>query len=475
MSNNKILRRSFIKSTAAAFAAPAFLQCVHGAESPNEQLNVAVLGVRSRGLNNVEGFDGKHGCKVTTICDVDEKIGQNAARGGKKFVRDSREVFDDKNIDLVAIATPNHWHALGAVWAMQAGKDVYVEKPVSHNIDESRRCVQAARKYNRICQVGTQNRSHKSNQEAIAFLKEGGIGECNLGRSICYKPRKSIGGLGRYEAPKSVDYDLWQGPATLRPITRPQFHYDWHWQYHWGNGDMGNQAAHQTDIVRWGLGVDTLPEQIISYGGRLGYIDAGDVANTQVGIHLFDGGKKTIVTEIRGLPSQSYRGAGWFGLCFHGDKGYIVMNSYTKGAAYDKDGKKIKTFSGSGDHYGNFVAAVRKRDHTILNADILVGHYSAALAHTATIAYRIGKPSSVEEIKTELTKHKSLDNNVETLDRMVAHLKKNGVDLDKTPLQLGPVLTMDQKTEKFTNNDRANGWLSRTYRAPFVLPSEKDV
>ncbi|MBN2292016.1 MAG: Gfo/Idh/MocA family oxidoreductase [Pirellulales bacterium] len=477
-------RRQFIKTTLAAgtasVAAPAFISELRAA-GPNDTLQVGVIGCNGRGQSHIGGLNKRHGCKVTRICDCDEKVGTKAVEKIKKsgvdcsYVKDMRKLFDDKEIDVITTATPNHWHALASIWAMQAGKDVYVEKPVCHNVSEGRRMVQVARKYNKICQTGTQNRTHQAHNDAIKFLREGGIGTCNLARAICYKRRKSIGPPGNYDPPEGLDYNLWQGPASERPITRKKFHYDWHWQYHWGNGDMGNQAPHQIDLCRWALDVDSLSEQVISYGGRLGYEDAGDVANTQVAIHNFDGGKKTLIIEVRGLESDNYRGANWFGYCLHGSDGYIVMNDYHGGKAYDKDGKVTKTFSGGGDHFGNFVKAVRSRNHKDLNADILEGHLSAGLAHTATVSYLLGEKAPVSKIKDAIGQIKSLDDQMDTLDRCVAHLKKNNVDLEKTPITIGPMLTMDPAKEVFTNNDAANKLLTREYRKPFVVPAENEI
>jgi len=482
MSNSS--RRQFIHNAlaagTAAVAAPAFVRELR-ADSPNESLQVAVIGCNGRGQSHMSGLNKRHGCKVTRICDCDENVGAKAVdhikRSGVEctYVKDMRELFDDQAVDIVTVATPNHWHALAAIWAMQAGKDVYVEKPVCHNVSEGRRMVQVARKYKKICQTGTQNRSHRAHIDALDFLRDGGIGSCNLARAICYKRRGSIGPPGNYDPPEGLDYDLWQGPASERPITRRRFHYDWHWQYHWGNGDMGNQAPHQIDLCRWALDVHSLSENVISYGGRLGYEDAGDVANTQVAIHNFDGGKKTLIIEVRGLKSENYRGANWFGYCLHGSDGYIVMNSYSGGKAYTKDGQVVKQFSGGGDHYGNFVEAVRSRNHEDLTADILEGHLSAGLAHTATISYLLGEETPVAKIEDVIGQVQSRDDEMDTLERCVGHLKKNDVDLKKTPITLGPMLTMDPAKEVFTNHDAANKLLTREYRKPFVVPGENEV
>src|SRR6185295_7835336 len=205
------------------------------------------------------------------------------------------KLLEDKSIDAVSIATPNHWHALAAIWAMQAGKDVYVEKPVSHNVSEGRRIVQVARKTGRICQGGTQNRSNGALAEAVDYMRDGKLGEVKLARSIVYGRRGSIGGPVTCEIPASVDYNLWAGPAPLVPLARSKFHYDWHWVWNTGNGELGNNNIHSLDICRWGLGLSGLGRSVISYGGRFGYTDAGETPNTQVCI--FDFGDKTIVSE----------------------------------------------------------------------------------------------------------------------------------------------------------------------------------
>ncbi len=478
----RFLADSLLAATAAAVG-PAMASTVLGEEkkvAPSDKLSVMVCGIRGRGRSHIGGFAGRSGCEVTYICDVDESYAEKIAKmvadkqGGRKpkFVRDMREALDDPSLDIATFATPNHWHALGSIWAIQAGKDVYVEKPVSHNVSEGRRLVEAARKYEKMCQVGTQCRSIKGSIDAIDYVQSGKIGEVKFARGLCYKRRKSIGEKGIYEPPKSVDYNLWQGPASERPVTRPQFHYDWHWQYHWGNGDMGNQGPHQMDLARWGLGLDRLSERVISYGGRLGYEDAGDVANTQVAIHQF--GDKTITFEVRGLETDAYRDSK-IGVIFYGSEGYVVTTSYDKGAAFDLDGKLITKFSGGGNHFDNFVQAVRSRNYKDLNADALDGHLSAGLAHTGTISYRLGKKASAADIKNVVDNFPCNDDTAETLDRTLSHLKKDGVDLAKTPMTLGPMLEMDPKTETFPGNDAANALLTREYRKPFVVPAAGEV
>ncbi|HQI28355.1 MAG TPA: Gfo/Idh/MocA family oxidoreductase [Sedimentisphaerales bacterium] len=453
--------------------------------SAGDTLNVMVCGVRSRGYDHVRLFAKNRECHIKYICDVDEAIGQRRVGEFEKqfgyrpeFVRDMRRGFDDKDLDVVVVATPNHWHTLAGIWAMQAGKDVYVEKPVSHNILEGQRLVEAARKYKKICQTGTQSRSIEGVIAAVDYVQTGKLGDVKLARGLCYNRRKAIGAKGAFEPPKSVDYNLWVGPAEMQPITRPQFHYDWHWQYHWGNGDINNQGVHQMDVARWGLGIDSLSDKVISYGGRLGYVDAGDTANTQVAIHLF--GDKTITFEVRGLPTDPLYGAS-IGDIFYGTEGIVALGNWGKGVAMDLNGKVVRHFGenvkgspyeiGTVSHIQNFVDAVKSRNPKHLNAEIREGHLSAGLGHAATISYRLGKRASVREVKAAVEAFGGDDDNVQTLDRAVAHLKDNGVNVEETPLTLGAVLQMDAKTETFVNNSAANAMLSRTYRKNFEVPA----
>ena len=492
-------RRRFLSDStiaAATFAAGAGVVfravetvAADTAASANDTLNVMVCGVRSRGWVLTNEFAKRHDCRVKCICDVDEVIGQRRVEEFEKqfgyrpeFVRDMREGLDDKNLDIVAVATPNHWHALAGIWAMQVGKDIYLEKPVSHNIFEGQQLIETARKYKKICQAGTQSRSLAGNIDAIDYIQSGQIGDVKLARGLCYNRRKAIGEKGIYEPPKSVDYNLWVGPAEMQPLTRPKLHYDWHWQYHWGNGDINNQGVHQMDIARWGLGVDSLSDSVISFGGRLGYIDAGDTANTQVAIHKF--GEKTITFEIRGLETDPLLRAK-VGNIFYGSDGIVVLTVWGKGYAMDSDGKVVKHF-GQGDkmvrhplevsiHVRNFVDAVKSRNPSDLTAEIREGHLSAGLGHTATISYRLGKQATIGSIKKAVEAFGGADDNLETLDRTIAHLKDNDVNPNETPMTLGPVLKIDTKAETFTNNDAANAMLTRKYRKDFEVPKPGKV
>lgn len=447
-------------------------------KSPNERLNVAVVGVKGRGGTHIGAFAGRKDTVITYICDADSDIGQSRAkevakRQGDvepKFVEDIRKVCDDPSVDIVSIATPNHWHALGAIWAIQAGKDVYVEKPVSHNVSEGRRIVEAARKYNKICQTGTQSRSNPGMIELMQYVLKGELGECKLARGLCYKPRGSIGARGKYEPPKGVNYDLWSGPAPILTLTRPQLHYDWHWQWPYGNGDLGNQGIHQMDLARWGLGKTGLSKGVISYGGRFGYEDAGDTANTQVVVHDYD--DKSLVFEVRGLKTDSYKGSK-IGVIFDCAEGYVVVPSYSSGAAFDKEGKKIREFSGEADHFANFLKAVRSRNYSDLNADIEEGHYSSALCHMGNISYQLGGEMKTEAAMERMASVGTTDNAKETFQRTLDHLSSNGVNPEN--IQVGLNLPFNPETESFTDNDDAVALLTREYRAPFVVPAAGQV
>jgi predicted dehydrogenase len=379
--------------------------------------------------------------------------------------------MDDPNIDIVTIATPNHWHSLAAIWALQAGKDVYVEKPVSHNVSEGRRVVEMARKHNRICQAGTQCRSMPGSIQAIEHVKSGKIGEVKLARALCYKPRGSIGPRGKYPVPAGIDYNIWSGPAAMADVTRPKFHYDWHWQWEYGNGDLGNQGIHQMDVARWGLGVNDIGQSVVSFGGRFGYQDAGDTANTQVCVHHY--GDKTLIFEVRGLKTEPLKGA-TVGNIFYGTDGYVVLTAYNKGAAFDLAGNVVETFAGGSDslHYANFVEGVRSRKHELLNGEILEGHLSSALCHLGNISYRLAEPISFGDAKAKIEQFSPKAEVVETFERFSAHLKDNNVDLASVKLNVGPQLPIDAKMERFTGElaGKANPMLTREYRAPFVVP-----
>ncbi|MBI3466579.1 MAG: Gfo/Idh/MocA family oxidoreductase [Planctomycetes bacterium] len=474
----QFLEDSILATAAAATAAVGVPAAARGKPrtSANETIRAAILGCGIRGKQHVDELSRVSGCEIAYVCDpdverVEKLIRQTQPQQGRapKGVRDMRAIFDDPAVDAVFIATCNHWHALAAIWAMLAGKDVYLEKPVSHNVWEGRRIVQVARKTSRLCQTGTQRRSERPLAAAIEYMRQGKLGEVKLARSIIYGRRESIGGPGRYEVPAAVDYKLWAGPAPMSPITRPSFHYDWHWFWETGNGELGNNNIHTVDVCRWGLGVTGLGRHVLSYGGRFGYQDAGQTPNTQVVIHDF--GDKTIVQETRGLKTPPFSEKFKDGYIFYGSEGMLAGTSL-----FDLDGKLVRTFTGEGEsHFANFLRAVRSRKQEDLHADILEGHQSSALCHVGNISYRLGRPVSVAEIRSALEEVKPHDAVLETFERTRNHLADNGIDLEKTPLTLGPLLRLDDEREAFAGNEAANHLLAREYRKPFVVPAEGEV
>ena len=476
-------RREFLQDSAALAAVVAGAGMFGSAVSApakakkgdaNDKLQVAVIGVHGRGMEHVHEFANKNGCVITTICDCDQAVVSGAMKyvedkQGKapRYEQDLRRVMDDKSIDIISTATPNHWHALIAIWGMQAGKDVYVEKPVSHNVSEGRRIVEAAEKYNKICQAGTQSRSSGALREAVAFLQSGKLGQVKLARAFCYKLRPSIGKVkGAQPIPSTVDYELWCGPAPMEPLMRKNLHYDWHWQWNYGNGDLGNQGIHEMDKARWGLAKQELPKSVISVGGRFGYIDDGETANTQ--ICAFDYGDAELIFEVRGLKTDPLRGAK-VGNIFHCERGVLVLPSYSGGIAFDPDGKVIRKFEGGGDHFQNFVKAVRSRRVEDLTADILEGHLSSALCHLGNISYRLG---TLQPFNMKTKAFGDDKEAYETFVRMEEHLKENKVPLESTKYRVGRKLAIDSMHEKFVNDKEADALLTREYRKPFVVPEK---
>ncbi|MBI5386077.1 MAG: Gfo/Idh/MocA family oxidoreductase [Verrucomicrobia bacterium] len=481
---NHLTRRSFLKSsllTTAALSAPArFWAAVPGA---NDDIRIAVVGFGGRGGNHISAFRNMPGVRLVALCDCDTKILENtAAQLEKKDIvvktyTDIRKLLESKEVDAISTATPNHWHSLITVWSCQAGKDVYVEKPVSHNVFEGRQCVEAARKYNRIVQAGTQSRSMPTYPEAWAWIREGHIGKIKIARGLCYKPRQSIGKVdGPQAIPANIDYDLWCGPALKLPLMRKKLHYDWHWVWNTGSGDMGNQGIHEMDKARWALGKMELPASVFSIGGRLGYVDDGETANTQMCV--FDYGDALLIFETRGLPrSKEFQEKEWNkNMDKYRSEGIGQMIECEGGStnghvAWDKDGKQLKKFAGSREenHFANFITAVRSRKKDDLKADILEGHLSSALCHLGNISHRVGKLADPDELHAALKKDAAAQ---ETLARMEEHLAANGVDIKQTKLTLGPTLKIDPKTERFIGHAKANELITRPYRPGFVVPEK---
>ena len=477
----RISRRSFLKTTATAAAGSAFLRPRSWAQvaGANSDIRLAIVGFHNRGVDIItKELVNLPGQRITALCDVDSAVLDGMAKtladqGNtvQKFT-DYRDLLAKGDIDAVFIVTPNHQHALQAIWACQAGKDVYLEKPVCHEIWEGRRIIEAAQKYKRIVQVGSQCRSSDSLGEAVAWVRAGNLGKIQSARGLCYKRRDSIGlTSGPQPIPPTVNYDLWLGPAPQAPLLRTRLHYDWHWQWPYGNGDLGNQGVHQMDISRWFLGESTLSPRVLTVGGRLGYVDDGQTPNSLVVVHDYPAAP--LIFEVRGLPTKTgsttmdtYDGAS-IGVIVQCEGGRVVVPSYTTATAYDTAGKVLKQFSGASNHEGNFIDAVRSRKTTDLHAPITEGFISTCLCHTANISYRLGKNQPPDAIREQIKANAPLS---EAFARLAQNLSANGVDLDKTPATLGAALQFDPVAMRFTNNDAANALLRRVDRPPFVVP-----
>jgi predicted dehydrogenase len=476
----EFLEDALIAATVAATAAAApraasarVMRPAGPVVGPNDQIRIAVIGVgpNGRGKDHLANYAAMNDVTVAAVCDVDQRMWPAAAKivtdRGKPaphMVQDLRRIMDDPNIDAVSIATCNHWHSLAGIWAMQAGKDVYVEKPVSHNVHEGRVLVDTARKYRRVCQAGTQCRSQPGTIQAIDYLRSGHIGQVRLARGLCYKPRPSIGLLPAGQLPAEVDYNLWRGPAPMKPFHQNKFHYNWHWQWDTGNGDLGNQGIHQMDVARWGLGKNTLPQSVVGFGGRLGYVDDGETPNTHVAV--LDYGDSQLIFETRGLKTGDYKGAK-VGNVFHGSEGYVVLTTYTGGAAFDLDCKMVTTFKGGGDHYRNFIDCMRSRRWQDLHGEINEGHLSSALCHLGNISYLVGDTQSFASEPYAIEDNEAA---LETYDRFTRHLAENGVDTRTGEFRMGRKLQVDARHEDFEGDREANRLLTRKYRKPFVVP-----
>ena len=475
---NNLTRRRFFEDSLMAASALALPARLYAAEreatvSPNSRITAAIIGCGIRGKAHARELARLPECDIAYVCDPDldraDEVGAllgELQRPMPAKVQDMRRIFEDKSVDVVFVATPNHWHALAAIWAMQAGKDVYVEKPVSHNVAEGRRMVQVARELNRICQAGTQNRSRGGLAEAVRYMHEGKLGEVKLARSVFYSGRSSIGGPVDCPTPPRCDASLWAGPAPLRQLTRAKFHYDWHWMWETGSGEIGNSNVHAIDICRWGLGVHGLGKSVLSYGGRFKFGDVGETPNSQVAVYDFGG--KTLVSETRNLKTAPFHPAiksMWF---FYGSEG-IIADSHL----FSPDGKLLRPFEAkSENHFANFLRAVRSRKHTDLAADILEGHESAALCHIANISYRTGRPATAPEVHKQLAAFPVNDDLAGGFDKTLQYLAEAGVDLGREQVTLGARLQLDGDKEAFVSNPTANSLLTRVYRAPFVVPGE---
>lgn len=412
----------------------------------NDRINIAVIGIRGRGKNHYQEWLKIDGCRVTTLCDPDERLFperikevQDLQGEAPKTEKDLRKVYEDKDVDMVSIASPDHWHALSAIWACQAGKHVYLEKPTSHNIWEGRKIIEAARKYNRIVAAGTQNRSLKSVRAAMQFLHEGRLGDIYMAKGLCFKPRDTIGKKANTPIPAGVDYDLWLGPAPLLPFNPNRFHYNWHWFWDYGCADIGNQGPHQMDIARWGMNRHDYPVKIKCSGDYFAFDSDQETPNTQFATFEYDDGK-IIQFEVRGLYTNDEDGIR-IGNLFFGTEGWMHLNGNTWKTYYGRENVPGPSSddldqpdeaeadpmnllgAGSFPHFWNYIDTLRKGDWMNLTADILEGHKSTTMSHLANISNRLGRE-----------------------------------------------LTFDSHSERFVGDEQANGYLTREYRYPYVVP-----
>jgi predicted dehydrogenase len=381
----------------------------------NNRIRAAVVGIGGRGRDHINGLNRLENVEIAAVCDVDDNNLKRAATlveaGGKKpapqTFKDIRKLLEKKDIDLITVATPNHWHTLMTIWGCQAGKDVYVEKPCSHNMFEAKQIVAAARKYNRIVQHGSQIRSSVAVRDGMRQMREGLVGEVYLGRGICFKWRDTIGKQPYSTPPGTVDYNLWTGPAQMKDFKSNRFHYNWHWYWDFGNGDLGNQGIHEVDVARWGLNVK-YPTKVSALGGKFLFEeDDQETPNTIACMYEFvgaDGKKKLMEFEVRhwmthGESSIRERGNNAIGNTFYGAKGYVTFDSYSSWKSWlgekqersgwvEKEGPQGRQ---GGDHYLNFIEAVRSRDRNHLHAEVEEGAISTTLVHLANISYRVGR------------------------------------------------------------------------------------
>ena len=478
---NRFNRRQFLGVSAAAAAAVLFPAPALIARGANDRISVGGIGCGWRGGDHMNAFGSIPGCQVTAIADPDsqhlESFGTRNPKAAK--YRDLRKLIEDKTVDVVYVATCNHWHCLAAIWAMEAGKDVYVEKPLSHSQWEGLQVVKAARKYDRICQMGTQQRSDPMQAEIKKFLyEEKGIGTIKSAAVNRYGVRPSIGKRTTpLPIPPEVDYNLWLGPAQDQTLFREKFHYDWHWDWNTGSGEMGNWGVHVMDDMINNVLLDAvaLPQRIMAGGARVVYNDAGQTPN--VHFVYFDTGLIPVVLGLSNIPDKKNpRSAG---KCAGPGSGYVA---YAEGGrlegqrgrakAFDNDGKLIREFrgdSGAG-HQKNFIAAVRAHDKNLLNTDIELGNTVTGWCNFANIAFRVGKPYRTEDAqplfgKTEGRWEELIANTTELL-------AGNDIPMEGSEIRLSPMLTIDEKNQRFVGAgaDEANQYVKREYRAPFVVP-----
>lgn len=426
-------RRTFVKAAAAATPVAAFAAS-SGVIGANDRIRAAVLGVNGRGQSHMYGLQPIKNVEVTALVDPDldvarKRAGEFEQKHGHRpnVVQDLREVIEDKDIDVITIATPNHWHTLAAIWACQAGKDVYVEKPATHTFSEGLSLIAAAHKYDRIVQHGVQLRSSEAIREAVQKMREGAIGDVYMGRATIFKWRPPLEAAPDEDPPPALDYDLWVGPGKWRPYSRRHVHYNWHWTWDFGNGEIGNQGIHELDMLQWGLGV-TLPDQVMSTGGRYIWDDHRETPEVLTTLMQFKKERKMAEVAVRFWHSNhETRSAN--GNIFYGSDGYLVVSGYTKWEIFrGRKPELVEHGEAPTRHYENFIKAVRSRRTEDQNGPVESAHHSAALAHLGNIAFHRGR-----------------------------------------------VLEFDRESNLFSNDKKANASLAKEYREGFVVPPPDKV
>lgn len=482
---DRLTRRDFLKkssfiTTGLGMAALLPARSRASIQGANDTIRIGVIGFRGKGAQHINIFHAMDGVQVTALCDADQQIVDREAAKFKErgeavdTYTDLRELLDDNSIDAVVTATPNHWHALVTVWACEAGKDVYVEKPVSHTLEEGQQMLAAARKYDRIVQSGTQRRSDPGRIEMYDYLRAGELGEITSAHCIYYAQREPIGKVnGPQPIPEHIDYDLWTGPAPLHALQRRNLHYDWHWNWTTGNGDLGNNGIHFVDLARWLLDYDNLPEKTMSIGGRFLWNDDGETPNTQ--ITCYDYEPAPIIWEMRNLPSKPgssvmdvYKDLR-VGMTIECEGGYI-----SGGYAYDNDGNRLHQFplDGGAGHQANFIEAIRSRNRNDLNAEIADGVKSTALCHLGNISQRTGVVAAAGEIDSAVGDMPLFR---DSWDRMKTHMMAHNLDPETSVVTLGSNISWDENAQKPKNENTltrkmAEELYSRVrYRTPFEL------
>jgi predicted dehydrogenase len=478
---NQLSQRSFLHRTLAAAATVT----IAGTKScgrvlgANDQIRVGVAGIHGQGNSHIDQYLDLKGVQITYLIDPDRSLFESRSKkihergfSRPKCVQDIRQALQDKELDAISIATPNHWHSLMTIWACQAGKDVYVEKPLSHNITEGRRCVEAARRHNRIVQHGTQQRSSPGRANEIAAVHSGKYGQLLVSKGYCCKPRWSIGYKEAATPPADLDFNIWLGPAAQQSYHANLVQHNWHWFWDFGNGEIGNQGIHEMDVARWAIKGATLPTKVWSLGGRFAYEDQGQTPNTQMAV--FEYGDALLVFEVRGLVGKPKDSPFQLKVA---NEYYTTDGMIAEGKFHPKGGgqpEKLAHFDVQvtpGGAWGSFLQAVRSRRITDCNADVELGHLSCALVHAANISYRLG-----ERVPYSASSQKLGDNRevVETFHNLTRNLQGVGVKLEETSYQLGRTLTLDPKSERFTGEgaEQANAFLTRSYRKPFVVPQK---